>query len=644
MMAYQEDPETPIGKVLGALSRTCRVKRTSNGYMAKCPAHADGTASLSVSEGDDGRALINCLATCKAEDVVTALGLRMQDLFPVANDNQRAEQREEKREWSSLTLEEFSQHKKIPVDFLESMQLRNDKFKGAPSVAIPYVRLDGTIYKIKQRYHRTAKKGSYWPKGAETACYVPDRCELARAEHYVLLVEGESDTLTALHAGFPAIGIPGANNVKSLTAEHLQEIERLYFVREPDVGGDGFAKEVPARLEELGFRGAVHEVRLPNGAKDISDLWQRDQKGFADIVNATLAAARKRDARDIVEWRTTEQIFEPLPPVRWAIRGLKMPPGRPSIWGGYGASAKTISMQALLLACASGTPAFGYFDTEPMKVLHFDYEQGWHATARRYQRLAIGHGIRREALENRLQVTIFPKVRLDDPNAVDVYAKLCDGAGLAVIDALRGSMPTQDENDSRIREHIDKLTHISERTGCAFVLLHHAAKPKESHADKRMVLRGSAAIFDAAGPVFVAVAGKSKDDPRTVSQEKMAAEAEGLPVEDFHLVVEDVPGPGNPTAGVRVLHRAITEPDEIAANSAQLDSRTSKVIDVVRRYPGESKSKIVARAGITKSTGLDIIRDLERAGRVRVEPGASGGERVFLTAANSQQKSGGTAD
>jgi hypothetical protein len=63
------------------LSRLERVKRTGAGWQARCPAHEDRVASLSVSEGDDGRALVKCHAGCTAESVVGALGLRLADLF-----------------------------------------------------------------------------------------------------------------------------------------------------------------------------------------------------------------------------------------------------------------------------------------------------------------------------------------------------------------------------------------------------------------------------------------------------------------------------------------------------------------------------------------------------------------------------------
>lgn len=59
------------------------VRRSGRGYLAKCPAHEDRSASLSISEGGGGRALLRCFAGCDALQVVQSVGLTLADLFPV---------------------------------------------------------------------------------------------------------------------------------------------------------------------------------------------------------------------------------------------------------------------------------------------------------------------------------------------------------------------------------------------------------------------------------------------------------------------------------------------------------------------------------------------------------------------------------
>lgn len=73
-MAYQE--------VLAAVEKLDLLAPSwGDTKAARCPAHDDNRASLSLSEGSDGRALVYCHAGCDIHDVVSALGITMDDLF-----------------------------------------------------------------------------------------------------------------------------------------------------------------------------------------------------------------------------------------------------------------------------------------------------------------------------------------------------------------------------------------------------------------------------------------------------------------------------------------------------------------------------------------------------------------------------------
>jgi len=72
----------PTERILSALAnRNCDPKRNGKGWSARCPAHEDRRPSLSVSEGDDGRALVRCHAGCTVESICDAVGLRLSDLM-----------------------------------------------------------------------------------------------------------------------------------------------------------------------------------------------------------------------------------------------------------------------------------------------------------------------------------------------------------------------------------------------------------------------------------------------------------------------------------------------------------------------------------------------------------------------------------
>jgi len=71
------------GGVDALLSRLEGVKRTGpDSWMARCPAHEDRSASLSIRALDDGRVLVHCFAGCSAHEVVGAVGMELSDLMP----------------------------------------------------------------------------------------------------------------------------------------------------------------------------------------------------------------------------------------------------------------------------------------------------------------------------------------------------------------------------------------------------------------------------------------------------------------------------------------------------------------------------------------------------------------------------------
>ncbi|MEJ7765298.1 MAG: hypothetical protein WKF86_07370, partial [Acidimicrobiales bacterium] len=73
-----------LDRVLGAFA----VRQAGAGWSAKCPAHQDRNASLSIGLGRNGGVLVKCHAGCDIKDVVAAAGLSMADLAPEAPPRQ----------------------------------------------------------------------------------------------------------------------------------------------------------------------------------------------------------------------------------------------------------------------------------------------------------------------------------------------------------------------------------------------------------------------------------------------------------------------------------------------------------------------------------------------------------------------------
>lgn len=78
--AHLRSHESPVQRLLGRLDSVR--KSSPRRWYARCPAHNDRNPSLAVTETEDGRVLVYCLAGCTADEVAAAAGLELADLYP----------------------------------------------------------------------------------------------------------------------------------------------------------------------------------------------------------------------------------------------------------------------------------------------------------------------------------------------------------------------------------------------------------------------------------------------------------------------------------------------------------------------------------------------------------------------------------
>lgn len=487
--------------------------------------------------------------------------------------------------------------------------------------------------------HRTADGRE--EKGLGTATRTLYRAAEVRSapkEAFVWLVEGEkcADALAANN--FVSTTTPQGASSWSKTGDRAAELLRerhVVIVPDNDKDGQRYAADARATLERVCASLRVLELPELGDGEDVYDWLKKggDPEDLVRMAEAQPNVATPPPAR--IEWISTVGIFAPLPPTPWLNRDLGLCPGRPAMLAGYGYSGKTIIAQAAAVAFTSGVDVWGHFPArECIRVRHFDYEQGQHATRKRYQRLVVGMNLQPRDLSNRLELCVFPDVYLNSSDAVDVYAKETEGCGLVILDALRGATPGEDENDSKTRICIDMLARVSEKNGTTFLILHHAGKTKDNHKDPRQILRGSSGLFDACGSVLVL--GGDRDEPRLVQQVKAPAEAEGTASEPFILRIEDVSDLyGNPRAGVRIVW------EERAAEEEKPETQTTKTnsrggrphvtfedvraacLDLVRQMPGEldSANAIASRVTIGSRTDrLQAVKELTK-GKIKLVNG-----------------------
>jgi len=193
--------------------------------------------------------------------------------------------------------------------------------------------------------------------------------------------------------------------------------------------------------------------------------------------------------------------LEPLPAPEHLVSGL-IRKGSVNLLVGYGSSGKTWFASDLLLAVARGKPWFGKFDTKQGKTLFLDWESGRYELCRRVQALARGKNA--DAFARNFRLCFVEGFMLGTEKAREELLAIATGRSLIIIDSLRAASNI-DENDSRVRYILDQLRGVAEKTGCSFLVLHHAGKGKSkgnANSPARERPRGSSAIFDAADTVF----------------------------------------------------------------------------------------------------------------------------------------------
>ncbi len=243
--------------------------------------------------------LLKCFAGCDYQDILAAIDLEPRDLFDRAPGGggayippvNTATLQHSARIAVGCTLEEYAAAKRLPVAFLRACGLSDIHYLGRKAVRIPYPAVDGTAGPI--RFRLALEKGVggdnrfAWKRGSKPTLYGLDRLPAIREQRAVLLVEGESDCHTCWYANVEALGLPGAGNWnEERDAPHLDGIEAIYIVVEPDSGGEAVRKWLAtsrirdrARLVDLGEH------------KDPSGLYLADPDAFRDRLAAALAAA-----------------------------------------------------------------------------------------------------------------------------------------------------------------------------------------------------------------------------------------------------------------------------------------------------------------------------------------------------------------
>lgn len=235
-------------KAADFIARLQGVTRNGDGWSARCPAHEDRRASLSVKDASDGKILIHCHAGCTPEAVAAAMGLQLADLF------KGKPERKGKRVVATYPYTDKSGKLLFEVVRFEKKDFR-------------------------QRRPDPDRPGAWlWSlKGIARVLFrLPDVLRDVARGSPVFVCEGEKDCLAMVARGFCATCNPGgAGKWLDSYSESLRDAD-VVIIADSDMPGRKHAADVAAKLQGVASRVRLMELPPVKGkqVKDASDFFE----------------------------------------------------------------------------------------------------------------------------------------------------------------------------------------------------------------------------------------------------------------------------------------------------------------------------------------------------------------------------------
>jgi hypothetical protein len=395
----------------------------------------------------------------------------------------------------SLTLQEYSDAKLLPINFLVGLGIRQEPGFNGWRIAIPYLGEDGVPIAKRFRHALNGDRCFSWPTGTTLLLYGQHQLPTARKANCVVLVEGESDAQTLWLHNIPALCVPGAGNWNEVRdAHHFDCIATIYVVDERDQG----AEILLATLQKSKIRGRVRIVAMPTSEKDpskrlkdVSDLFLDNPATFRERWEAAC-----RDAKLFEEPEGKPQTYVPaytkslkvldaeeLLVAEFPPRSLILTPWLPDkglamLYAPRGVG-KTWLALSLAHTIASGGEILGWSAPRPRRVLYVDGEMPAAALQERYTEV-VAASMRDAPRENFRLVAadIQPDGLPDlaDGEAQRFYEPAIADAELIIVDNLSTIARGLRENEADSFGPVQGWLLAQRAAGRSVVLVHHTGK------------------------------------------------------------------------------------------------------------------------------------------------------------------------
>jgi hypothetical protein len=448
-----------IDDVLEALDR---VVQRGDHWEARCPAHEDKVASLSITLGAEDRVLLKDHAGCTVDEILKALELEWTDLYPDVHE---------------VTLEPASVNKRIVATY--------DYTDEAGVLLFQVVRYEPKTF----RQRRPDEHGGWaWElSGVIRVPYrLPELLEAVRQDRWILIVEGEKDVDQLYNLGFAAT--TSAGGAQSWAPEFAKYLTgaRVAILPDHDAPGREYGRGVAESL--TGVAGDMRVIALPVGDKgDVTDWLAAG--GTADALKVLIRAAAGTTRQGLLrQWREANggarvvwaADVEPER-VKWLWPG-RLPFGKLSIIDGDPGESKSTLTLALAAYATTGTPMpmSGLSGRqEPLTVVLLSGEDGMADTVVP-RLLAHGADVTRVANLCSIDLPGEPSRPWELPGDIAHLADLIEetGARMVVIDPLMSFLAAGVKSgiDHDVRRALHPLAMTAERTGAAIVVVRHLNK------------------------------------------------------------------------------------------------------------------------------------------------------------------------
>jgi hypothetical protein len=475
----------PAGDILRevVLPRLEGVRKTGNGFEARCPSHDDTRASLNLAVGDKQPVVLDCKAGCEPSTVLDALGLT----------------------WADLTRQHQAPHGRADVGWIATYDYVDEHG------TVLFQVLRGADKKFRQRRPDPASRGGWtWKLDSvrRVPYLLPDLIKAVAEGRHVYVVEGEKDVESLVSRGHTATCNPGGAGKWRSEYTDFFKGANVTVIRDKDAAGIKHAETVVEALSAV-----AKTVRLVEAAegKDVTDHLNARR----EVTDLVYVAGHNPPAKRRLKLTRSSDIG--LRPVRWAwdttaegeppTSGGRLPAGSLCIAAGRAGLGKSQFAAWMASRITNGTLPGCYRGT-PRSVIYAASEDSWEMTIN--PRLEAARADRTRVFRIDVEDDGDPHARLTLPTDIPALQDAIQEYDVALIvaDPLLSMIDRQinDWRAAEVREALEPLVGVADQTRCLILGLAHFTKSAGS--DPLLLISGSAAF----GQVIRAAIGFARND------------------------------------------------------------------------------------------------------------------------------------